>query len=203
MLAATDILVLGRIPNRHYSIFVIGCCGDRMRRPRPRKWWPQHIPSWGHFLHMSHGAHFRRIWPAKIGSRILCAVVARKMALPRFRRRIAYRGYVSRAFRKALGLCSPNMALAFASPRATHPRNSSKAASVGGLFRYRPLPFAHILGWRIKGALSSLIHGSQLECVAPQRTSMRAFSARPRSVRSFRPSARTITSSNSRDLSER
>jgi hypothetical protein len=100
---------------------------------------PAYTPSWGHFLlhvaHLSYGAHFRHIWPAKIGSRILCAAVARVTALPCFRRRITYRGrYGSRAFRKALGLSSPNMALTFAALHATHQRNSSKAASVGGLF---------------------------------------------------------------------
>jgi hypothetical protein len=90
---------------------------------------PAHPPPEAISFYMSHGAHFRHIWPAKIGSRILCAVVARRTALPCFRRRIAYRGrYGSRAFRKALGLCSPNMALAFAALRATHPWNSSKAA---------------------------------------------------------------------------
>jgi hypothetical protein len=90
---------------------------------------PAHTPSWGHFLlRFAHlGAHFRHIWPAKIGSRILCAVVARRTALPCFRLRMTCRGrYGSRAFRKALKLFSPNMALTFAVLHATHRRNSSK-----------------------------------------------------------------------------
>jgi hypothetical protein len=69
--------------------------------------------------------------PANIGLRGLCATVAKRTALPCFRRRISSRGkYRSRAFRTALGPSAPNMALTFTAFLATHLRTSSEAAQL-------------------------------------------------------------------------
>jgi hypothetical protein len=112
-------------------------------------------PSWGHFLlqvapsqlrsapHQRHRnvSGFRHRWPANIGSRILCAVVARRTALPCFRRRISFRGLCRlRASPKALGLSSPRMVATSTALPATARSNPSKAASVGGwcLFPWPP-----------------------------------------------------------------
>jgi hypothetical protein len=73
--------------------------------------------------------------PANIGLRSLFVIVAKRTALPCFRRRISSHGtYRSRPFQKALGLSCPNMALTFTALLATVLRSCRRPPELAASF---------------------------------------------------------------------